>query len=61
LTRQAEQVDTIIAGMILARVIMIALGFLAALSFAMLKGAGGNPQPWPSSSSRPAWSPTRTT
>jgi putative tricarboxylic transport membrane protein len=35
-TKQAEEVYTIIAGMILANVIMIALGFLAALSFAML-------------------------
>ncbi len=35
-TKQAVEVYTIIAGMILANVIMIALGFLAALSFAML-------------------------
>src|SRR5712692_3769478 len=35
-TKQTEEVYTIIAGMILANIIMIALGFLAALSFAML-------------------------
>ena len=35
-TKQPEQVYTIVAGMILANVVMIALGFLAALSFAML-------------------------
>jgi putative tricarboxylic transport membrane protein len=35
-TRQPEQVYTIFAGMILANVLMIALGFLAALSFATL-------------------------
>ncbi len=35
-TRQPELVYTIFAGMILANVVMIALGFLAALSFAML-------------------------
>ena len=35
-TRQTEQVYTIIAGMILANVVMIALGFAAALSFALL-------------------------
>lgn len=35
-TKQPEQVYTIVAGMILVNVVMIALGFLAALSFAML-------------------------
>lgn len=35
-TKQAAEVYTIIAGMILANVVMIALGFLAALSFATL-------------------------
>ncbi len=35
-TKQPEQVYTIVAGMILANVVMIALGFLAALSFTML-------------------------
>jgi putative tricarboxylic transport membrane protein len=35
-TRQPEQVYTIFAGMILANVVMIGLGFAAALSFAML-------------------------
>jgi putative tricarboxylic transport membrane protein len=35
-TKQPEQVYTIFAGMILANLVMIALGFLAALSFAML-------------------------
>jgi putative tricarboxylic transport membrane protein len=35
-TKQPEQVYTIVAGMILANVVMIALGFLAALSFATL-------------------------
>lgn len=35
-TRQPEQVYTIFAGMILANVVMIALGFAAALSFALL-------------------------
>lgn len=35
-TKQPEQVYTIFAGMILANVVMIALGFLAALSFATL-------------------------
>jgi putative tricarboxylic transport membrane protein len=35
-TRQPEQVYTIIAGMILANLIMVALGFLAALAFAKL-------------------------
>jgi putative tricarboxylic transport membrane protein len=35
-TKQPEQVYTIVAGMILANLLMIALGFLAALSFATL-------------------------
>jgi putative tricarboxylic transport membrane protein len=35
-TQHPEQVYTIFAGMILANVVMIALGFLAAMSFAML-------------------------
>ena len=35
-TRQTAEVYTIVAGMILANVLMIGLGFLAALSFAML-------------------------
>jgi putative tricarboxylic transport membrane protein len=35
-TRQPEQVYTIVAGMIVANVVMIALGFAAALSFARL-------------------------
>jgi putative tricarboxylic transport membrane protein len=35
-TKQAAEVYTIIAGMVLANVVMIALGFLAALSFATL-------------------------
>jgi putative tricarboxylic transport membrane protein len=35
-SRQPEQVYTIVAGMVLANVVMIGLGFLAALSFAML-------------------------
>jgi putative tricarboxylic transport membrane protein len=35
-TKQPEQVYTIFAGMILANVVMIALGFAAALSFALL-------------------------
>jgi putative tricarboxylic transport membrane protein len=35
-TKQAAEVYTIVAGMVLANVIMIALGFLAALSFAYL-------------------------
>ncbi len=35
-TRQTAEVYTIVAGMILANVVMIGLGFLAALSFAML-------------------------
>jgi putative tricarboxylic transport membrane protein len=35
-TKQPEQVYTIVAGMILANVVMIALGFVAALSFAQL-------------------------
>ena len=35
-TKQPEQVYTIIAGMILANLAMIALGYLAAMSFAML-------------------------
>ncbi len=35
-TKQPEQVYTIIAGMILANVAMIALGYLAAMSFALL-------------------------
>src|SRR5262249_45881535 len=35
-TRQTAHVSTIVAGMILANVVMIGLGFLAALSFAML-------------------------
>jgi putative tricarboxylic transport membrane protein len=35
-TKQPEQVYTIFAGMILANIVMIGLGFLAALSFAML-------------------------
>ncbi|MBI4636992.1 MAG: tripartite tricarboxylate transporter permease [Candidatus Rokubacteria bacterium] len=35
-TKQPEEVYTIFAGMILANVLMIALGFLAAISFAML-------------------------
>ncbi|MBI3105258.1 MAG: tripartite tricarboxylate transporter permease, partial [Candidatus Rokubacteria bacterium] len=35
-TRQPEQVYTIIAGMILANLVMIALGYLAAMSFALL-------------------------
>jgi putative tricarboxylic transport membrane protein len=35
-TKQPEQVYTIFAGMILANLLMIALGFLAALSFATL-------------------------
>jgi putative tricarboxylic transport membrane protein len=35
-TKQPEQVYTIFAGMILANVVMIALGFVAALSFALL-------------------------
>ena len=35
-TRQPEQVYTIVAGMIVANVVMIALGFVAALSFALL-------------------------
>jgi putative tricarboxylic transport membrane protein len=35
-TRQPEQVYTIFAGMILANVVMIGLGFAAALSFALL-------------------------
>jgi putative tricarboxylic transport membrane protein len=35
-TKQPEQVYTIFAGMILANVVMIALGFVAAMSFALL-------------------------
>src|SRR6266508_519612 len=35
-TKQPTEVYTIVAGMVLANVVMIALGFLAALSFAML-------------------------
>lgn len=35
-TKQPEQVYTIVAGMVLANVVMIALGFVAALSFATL-------------------------
>ena len=35
-TKQPEQVYTIVAGMILANVVMIALGFVAAMSFALL-------------------------
>jgi putative tricarboxylic transport membrane protein len=35
-TKQPEQVYTIFAGMILANVVMIALGFVAAISFALL-------------------------